>query len=56
MPYIKDESGYLNNFAREPKMYTADPMDQTQKRNQYILLGGAGALVVGMIALVAAIS
>ncbi len=56
MPYIKDESGYLNNFAREPKMYAAEPMDAAQKRNRYILFGVAGALVVAMIAMVAVIS
>jgi hypothetical protein len=56
MPYIKDEGGYLNNFAREPKMYTAEPMDDLQKRSRYILFGGATALVIGLIAVAASIS
>jgi hypothetical protein len=56
MSYIKDESGYLNNFAREPKMYTAEPMDDSQKRNRYILFGGVAVLVVGLIAVAASIS
>jgi hypothetical protein len=56
MPYIKDESGYLNNFAREPKMYTAEPMDDSQKRNRYFIFGAAAALIIGLVAVAASIS
>jgi hypothetical protein len=56
MSYIKDESGYLNNFAREPKMYSAEPMDNSQKRSRYILFGGAAVLVLGLIAVAVSIS
>jgi hypothetical protein len=56
MSFIKDESGYLNNFAREPKMYSAEPMDDAQKRNRYVLFGGAVVLVLGLIAVAASIS
>ena len=54
--YIKDDDGRLNNFALEPKMYQAEPMDADQKRN-YLVIGGVGAfLVVGLIALTSVIS
>ncbi|MEH1783908.1 MAG: ssl1498 family light-harvesting-like protein [Nostoc sp.] len=49
MPYINEEGGLLNNFAREPKIYQAEPPTEGQKRT-YILLGiAATALVVGLI-------
>ncbi|MFW9258973.1 MULTISPECIES: photosystem II assembly protein Psb34 [Nostoc] len=49
MPYTNEEGGLLNNFAREPKIYQAEPPTEGQKRT-YILLGiAATALVVGLI-------
>ncbi|AVH72329.1 photosystem II assembly protein Psb34 [Nostoc sp. 'Lobaria pulmonaria (5183) cyanobiont'] len=49
MPYINEEGGLLNNFAREPKVYQAEPVTEGQKRT-YILLGiAATALVAGLI-------
>lgn len=46
-----DEAGRLNNFAREPKMYNAEPPTAVQKRN-YILMGIASlALVSGLTAI-----
>lgn len=49
MPYTNEEGGLLNNFAKEPKIYQAEPPTNEQKRN-YIFLGLAGAvLVVGLI-------
>jgi hypothetical protein len=49
MPYTNEEGGLLNNFAREPKIYQAEPPTEGQKRT-YILLGiTATALVVGLI-------
>ncbi len=52
MPYTEEEGGILNNFAREPKMYTADEPDKTEKRN-YAILGVLGFLLVGGIIAVA---
>lgn len=49
MPYINDDDGRLNNFAIEPKVYQADPPNQTQQRN-YIILGVIAAfLVTGLV-------
>ena len=49
MPYTTEEGGRLNNFAREPKVYQAEPPNNGQKRN-YILLGiAATVLVVSLI-------
>jgi hypothetical protein len=49
MPYTNEEGGLLNNFAREPKIYQAEPPTKGQKRT-YLLLGiAATALVVGLI-------
>ncbi|MHC0063255.1 photosystem II assembly protein Psb34 [Nostoc sp. UIC 10890] len=49
MPYTNEEGGLLNNFAREPKIYQAEPPTEGQKRT-YILLGiAATALVVGLV-------
>jgi hypothetical protein len=49
MPYINDESGKLNNFAKEPAIYTTESPGTEQKRN-YLLVGIVGSLlVVGMI-------
>ncbi len=56
MPYVKDDDGRLNNFAREPKMYEAEPMDAGQKRT-YLVIGGVGGfLVLGLIALASIVS
>ena len=52
MPYTEEEGGLLNNFAKEPKMYTADEPDKTEKRN-YTILGVLGFLLVGGIIAVA---
>ncbi|MHC5598843.1 MAG: photosystem II assembly protein Psb34 [Nostoc sp.] len=49
MPYTNEEGGLLNNFAREPKIYQAEPPTEGQKRT-YILVGIVGtALVSGLI-------
>ncbi|MEA5551751.1 ssl1498 family light-harvesting-like protein [Anabaena cylindrica UHCC 0172] len=52
MPYTNEEGGLLNNFAREPKVYQAEPPTPTQQRN-YIVLGLAAALLVGGVIFVA---
>ncbi len=52
MPYTEEDGGILNNFAKEPKMYTADEPDPAEKRN-YAILGVLGFLLVGGIIAVA---
>jgi len=52
MPYTSEESGLLNNFAKEPKVYQAEPPTNSQKRN-YTILGLAAALLVGGVIFVA---
>ena len=44
MPYTTEEGGRLNNFAREPQMYQAEPPTSKEKRN-FIILGILGAIV-----------
>ena len=53
MPYTEEEGGLLNNFAKEPQMYTADEPNQNEKRNYaifgvlaFLLLGGVIAVAV----------
>lgn len=56
MPYTTEEGGRLNNFAREPQIYQAEPPSSQQKRN-YIIFGVSGLiLVVGLIFLTFSIS
>ena len=52
MPYITEEGGRLNNFAKEPKVYQAEPPTQTDKRN-FIFLGVAAVALVGGLVVVA---
>jgi hypothetical protein len=48
MPYTTEEGGRLNNFAREPKVYKAEPPNKKQQIT-YVVLGiGAAALVGGL--------
>jgi hypothetical protein len=56
MPYIKDDDGRLNNFAREPQIYAAAPMTAEQKRSRTLLFAIGGALVVGLLVMTAVIS
>ena len=46
MPYIEEEGGILNNFSREPQMYTAEEPDSTEKRN-YVVFGVLAFLLLG---------
>ncbi len=56
MPYTTEDGGRLNNFAREPKMYVAEPPNKTQQRT-YVILGiGAIALIVGLISVAFVVS
>jgi hypothetical protein len=52
MPYTTEEGGLLNNFAREPKIYAAEPPNPGQKRT-YIFLGIAATVLVGGLIFVA---
>lgn len=52
MPYIEEEGGILNNFAREPQMYTAEEPGTEEKRN-YVIFGGLAVLLLGGIIAVA---
>jgi len=52
MPYIEEEGGILNNFAREPQMYTAEEPDTEEKRN-YVIFGALAVLLLGGIMTVA---
>ena len=48
MPYTTEEGGRLNNFAKEPKVYNAEPPSKKQQVT-YIVLGvGAFALIGGL--------
>ncbi|MBD2102352.1 photosystem II assembly protein Psb34 [Leptolyngbya sp. FACHB-261] len=49
MPYSKDESGLLNNFASEPKMYVAEPPTKSQKRSYLLTIVAAVILIGGLI-------
>ncbi|MEH2256411.1 photosystem II assembly protein Psb34 [Nostoc sp.] len=49
MPYTNEEGGLLNNFAREPKVYQAEPPTEGQKRTYILLAIAATALVAGLI-------
>ena len=53
MPYIKDDDGRLNNFAKEPKMYVAEPPNKNQQRN-YIIMGIAAVMLIAGLVFVAA--
>ncbi|TBR57786.1 hypothetical protein B4U84_17610 [Westiellopsis prolifica IICB1] len=52
MPYTTEEGGRLNNFAREPKVYQAEPPTDQQKRN-YVIMGVVGILLVSGLIFVA---
>ncbi len=56
MPYINDETGKLNNFAKEPAMYQTESLGAGQKRS-YLVVGITGSLLVlGLIALAFVVS
>jgi hypothetical protein len=52
MPYTTEEGGRLNNFAREPKIYKAEPPSDQQKI-KYVVLGVVGMILVGGLIFVA---
>lgn len=47
-----DETGLLNNFATEPKMYLASS-PSPQQRRRYLIQGGLAALFISILALTA---
>ncbi len=50
MPYTEEEGGILNNFAREPQMYTADEPTSSEKKNYLVFGVLAFALIGGVMA------
>ncbi|QUS60855.1 photosystem II assembly protein Psb34 [Synechocystis sp. PCC 7338] len=54
--YIKDDDGRLNNFAVEPRIYTADAPSKADKRNYLIMAAITVVLVTGLIAVAVAAS
>ncbi|MBW4635163.1 MAG: ssl1498 family light-harvesting-like protein [Iphinoe sp. HA4291-MV1] len=52
MPYTIEDGGRLNNFAREPKVYKAEPPTEHQKRN-YVILGIIATILVSSLIFVA---
>jgi hypothetical protein len=56
MPYTTEDGGRLNNFAREPKMYTAQPPNKGQQMTYLVLGAGAIALLGGLIFIAVSVS
>lgn len=52
MPYTEEEGGRLNNFAREPLMYTAEEPTAKEKKN-YLVFGVLAFLLLGGVIAVA---
>ena len=52
MPYTTEEGGRLNNFAREPKVYEAEPPTKNEQK-KYIFWGIAATALVGGVIFVA---
>lgn len=52
MRYTIEEGGRLNNFAVEPKMYSAEPPTKNQQRN-YIVMGAGAIVLVATLVFVA---
>lgn len=52
MRYTTEDGGRLNNFAVEPKVYTAEPPNKDQQR-KYALGGVAAVVLLGALILVA---
>ena len=52
MPYTEEEGGILNNFAREPQMYTADEPTSSEKKS-YLVFGALAVALLGGVMAVA---
>ena len=48
MSYYNDH-GLLNNFAKEPKMYKAEPASEGQQRNSMVLVALGLVLAGGLV-------
>ena len=55
MPYTTEEDGRLNNFAKEPEMYGAEPPNKIQQRNSIIMGIAAAMLVAGLVYVAASV-
>lgn len=44
-----DDHGVLNNFAKEPKMYKAEPASEAQQRNSIVLVTLGLVLAGGLV-------
>ncbi len=56
MPYVNEEGGRLNNYAKEPQVYKAEPPSSTDKRNYLILGVFAVSLIVGVVSIAFVVS
>ncbi|MEM9245245.1 MAG: ssl1498 family light-harvesting-like protein [Cyanobacteria bacterium P01_F01_bin.153] len=56
MPYVNEEGGRLNNYAKEPEIYKAEPPSGSDKRNFLILGTIGGLLLVGVMAIAVVVS
>ncbi|MEM9770427.1 MAG: ssl1498 family light-harvesting-like protein [Cyanobacteria bacterium P01_D01_bin.73] len=56
MPYVNEEGGRLNNYAKEPEIYQAEPPSGSEKRNYVILSAVGGLLLVGVMAVAFVVS
>lgn len=56
MKYTTEAGGRLNNFAQEPKMYTAEPPTTSEKRNYIVVSIAAIVLVSGLLYVAASAS
>jgi hypothetical protein len=56
MPYTVEEGGRLNNFAIEPKVYQAAPLESRQKMRRLALALGGGLLVVALMTIAVGVS
>ncbi|MGB0563161.1 MAG: photosystem II assembly protein Psb34 [Spirulinaceae cyanobacterium] len=52
MPYTEESGGRLNNFAKEPEVYLAEPPTASEKRN-YVIWGALAMTLVSGIVFVA---
>jgi hypothetical protein len=56
MPFTEDETGLLNNFAIEPKVYEAEPPSEQQKKKYKIIGAISAILLVGLIVVAVTVS
>jgi hypothetical protein len=54
MRYTKDDDGRINNFAVEPKIYSAEPPTPQQQKT-YVILGVVAAVLVTSLIVIATV-